>query len=124
VCLFFFILGMMGVVAQEPGIVVDTIEICTSVIDRQPVDSDSVFASTVERLYCFTRITSENAPITISHVWYYNDREMAKIELGIKDKNWRTWSSKKIVAEWSGKWRVEVVSADGSVIQSKTFTVQ
>jgi hypothetical protein len=39
----------------------------------------------------------------------------------VRAASWRTWSCKTITA--SGSWRVEVQSADGSVLQTGTFTV-
>ena len=111
-------------IAQEGAATVEAIEICTNIVERQPIDTDTVFASTVERLYCFTKLTNAAAPTTVSHVWYYNDKEMAKVELAVKGETWRTWSSKRIVVGWSGKWRVDVVAADGTVLKSKAFTLQ
>ena len=111
-------------VAQTSGPSVEAIEICTNIIEREPVDTDSVFAPTVERLYCFTKIANATAPTTISHIWYFNDKEMAKVELSVKDTAWRTWSSKRIVMSWTGNWRVDVVTADGTVLKSKPFSVQ
>lgn len=120
ITVFFTAIGF----SQTGGPAVETIEICTNIIDREPVDTDSVFASTVERLYCFTKITNATAPTSVSHIWYYNDKEMAKVELNVKDTAWRTWSSKRIVVSWVGKWRVDVVTADGTVLKSKPFSVQ
>ena len=45
--------------------------ICTSVVDRVPADTDTVFADTVGVVYCFTKIERVKTPTTISHVWYY-----------------------------------------------------
>ncbi|NIU01322.1 MAG: DUF2914 domain-containing protein [Nitrosopumilaceae archaeon] len=42
----------------------------------------------------------------------------------MKGKKWRTWSSKRIVEEWTGTWRVDVVSTAGKVLKSKEFVVE
>lgn len=111
--------------AQEnPAVTVENIQVCTSVEDRQPVGSDTTFIADVEQLYCFTEVSSDQDSTTISHVWYYNDQEMVNVELAVKGKTWRTWSSKKIVVDWAGNWRVDVLSAAGEVLASKKFTVQ
>jgi hypothetical protein len=109
--------------SQEAALVVDEMVVCTSVEDRQPVGADSSFLDNVETLYCFTRITGAEEPTTVSHVWYYNDKEMANVELNVGEKSWRTWSSKRIVEEWVGNWRVDVVAA-GEVLKSLEFTVK
>jgi hypothetical protein len=60
----------------------------------------------------------------ITQVWYYNDREIARVELAVKSASWRTWSSKKILPEWQGIWRVDVLSPDGEVLRSGSFAVK
>lgn len=99
-------------------------QISTSIEDRVPVGSDTTFSSNVDRLYCYTRLINSGNEDSITHVWYYNDKEMARVELSVRGASWRTWSSKLILPEWTGFWRVDVLSADGSVLTSKQFTVE
>ena len=111
--------------AQEGAdIVVENIQICTSVEDRVPVGADTMFSTDVEQLYCFTRLKCSQDVNTVAHVWTFNDREMARVELTTRAKTWRTWSSKRILPAWKGKWRVDVVSADGDVLASKDFEIK
>ncbi len=110
--------------AQEATLAVDDMVICTAIEDRQPVGIDTVFSNTVGQVYCFTNITGSVDTTSIYHVWYHNNVEMARVELSVKAKTWRTWSSKRIVEEWEGKWRVEVESADGEVLEIKEFIIK
>lgn len=111
--------------AQEnPTLTVENIQVCTSVEDRQPVGSDTSFTNNVQQLFCFTELSSDQDSTSISHVWYYNDKEMANVELSVKAQSWRTWSSKRIVVDWTGQWRVDVLSAAGEVLASKKFIVK
>ncbi len=110
--------------AQEARLEVDEMVFCTAVENRQPVGVDTAFSNMVEQVYCFTKIYSIVDTTSISHVWYYNNVEMARVKLSVKAKPWRTWSSKRIVEEWQGKWRVEVESADGDILSSKEFTIK
>jgi hypothetical protein len=111
--------------AQEnPTVTVEDIQVCTSVEDRQPVGSDTSFTNDVGQLYCFTKLSSDQDSTSISHVWYHDDKEMANVELKMKAKAWRTWSSKTIVDDWSGEWRVDVISSTGEVLASKKFIVK
>jgi hypothetical protein len=98
--------------------------ICTGVQDRVPVGTDTMFLKTVGQLYCYTKVTGAGESAKLSHVWYHNDQEMARVDLNIMADTWRTWSSKKIAEEWTGKWRVDVVSESGEVLKSISFTVQ
>lgn len=112
------------VFSQEAALQVEQMDICTAVEDRQPVGVDTSFSTEVERVFCFTKIIGAEDTTKISHVWYYNDKEMARLELPVKYKSWRTWSSKRIIPEWTGDWRVEILSDAGTVLASKTFKVK
>lgn len=107
-----------------PAVEVNEMVICTGVEDRTPIEADTTFLSTVGQLCCFTKVSSATESSTISHVWYYVDKEMARVDLQVNGENWRTWSSKRIVEDWKGDWRVDVLSETGEVLMSKGFKVQ
>jgi len=115
----------VAVFAQDtPSISVEEMKFCTAVEDRQPAGVDTSFAAEVERVFCYTVINSPDTAV-VSQMWYHGDKEMAKIDLNVRpSKTWRTWSSKRIIPEWTGEWRVDVVTASGAVLQSKKFTVK
>jgi len=111
--------------AQEASLAkVEEMVFCTAVQDRAPSGADSAFASTVENVYCFVRVVGAVDTTSITHVWYYNDREMGRVELAVKSPSWRTWSSKTILPEWQGTWRVDVLGPTGDVLTSGTFAVK
>ncbi len=122
--LFVLFVFVLTAFAQDGGLMVEQMDFCTAVEERQPVGIDTAFADTVERVYCYTKISGAADTTSISHVWYHNDKEMAKIDLAVRAKNWRTWSSKRIMETWTGSWRVDVTDVTGAVIKSKKFVVQ
>ncbi len=128
ICTLIFMIVLLfsvGLFAQNPpGIKVKNIAICTSIENRQPMGTDSLFNADVEKLYCFTELTSQTDTSEISHVWLYQSKEMAKINLKMKAKTWRTWSAKTILPVWKGNWRVEIQDANGNVISSLSFRVK
>ena len=109
---------------NQSGIQVENIAVCTSVENRQPIGTDSVFTADIGKLYCFSKLKSETDTSEISHVWFYQDKQMAKIDLTMKAKSWRTWSYKTILPSWKGNWRVEVQDSNGNVISSIPFKVE
>jgi len=121
---FILFLPVLAFAQGSDGLTVDDIRICTSVEDRQPVGADTSFDRDVGRLFCFTKLSGDQDSATIYHVWYFNDREMAKVELSIRAKTWRTWSNKNILEAWTGNWRVDVLSSDDNVLGSMEFTVR
>ena len=111
--------------AQEgSGLKVDEMVFCTAVQDRTPSGADTAFASIVENVYCFVKVSGAADTTAITHVWYCQDREVARVELAVKSSTWRTWSAKKIPPEWQGKWRVDVLSPAGDVLKSSEFAIK
>jgi len=102
---------------------VDDMVFCTAIDDRNPVDIQTSFSNSIGRIYCFTKLSSTLENTSISHVWYYNNTRLAIVDLDVNAKSWRTWSSKRIVKEWIGLWRVDIVSSNGDVICSQEFIV-
>src|SRR5206468_12184698 len=92
---------------------VEKIALGTGVEARELVGEATEFDVSVGRIYCWTRITSQNVPATIKHVWYADGEQVAEVPLNINFPSVRTWSSKAIAA---GKWKVEVVSETGDVL--------
>lgn len=118
------VLGAETALPQEPEVTVLEAAIARSVVDRAAVDSGTTFPADVGQLFAWTRTrVSGDGESTIRHVWFHGDEEMADIELTVRGSGWRTWSSKSIVPEWTGDWRVEVRDAADEVIATLRFTV-
>lgn len=115
---------LVSALGAQEGVSVEKMVFCTSIEDREPAGADTAFAPTTEQVYCFTKIMGAADTTAVTHVWFYEDKEMARVELPVRSKSWRTWSSKKLLAQWTGKWRVDVLLPDGAVIASKEFKVE
>ena len=102
---------------------VDEMVFCTSIEERTPVGIDSVFSVDAERIYCYTKLSGSEEPTVISHVWYYDGEEKARIKLNVKASEWRTWSSKRMTDYWLGDWRVDIFDNQNNVLQSKSFKI-
>jgi len=107
-----------------PAMTVEEMVFCTAVQDRAPSGVDTAFASIVENVFCFSRVAGAADTVSVTHVWYFGDREMGRVELPVRASTWRTWSSKKILPEWQGVWRVDILSPAGDVLKSATFAVR
>ena len=124
IMLFVLIASVVSFAQEAPEVSVEDVQICTSVQDRTPVGVDTSFSADVEKLYCFTKVISNQDEGSIFHVWLYNDRVMARVQLSTKAKVYRTWSSKRILPSWTGKWRVDIESANGNLLGSKEFEIK
>jgi len=109
-------------VQEAPKLVqVEKIAFGTGLESRELVGEATEFDVSAGRIYCWTKIVSQNVPTTINHVLYTDEQKPAEVTLDIKYPTTRTWSNKAI---WAGKWRVEVVSEAGDVLASADFTVK
>ncbi len=82
------------------------------------------FSAEEGRVFCLTRVRNMVAPATMTHVWYYEGKTMARVELNVGSSNWRTWSAKRILPAWTGNWEVKVLDASGMVLASAGFTIK
>lgn len=95
----------------------------TDVKDREIVGAGTRFPSSVGRLYCLTKVAGAPEPTKVTHLWFFGDRQVHKVELPVNGTTWRTWSYKTIPPGWTGEWRVDVEDVNGTVIYSIPFTV-
>lgn len=105
-------------------ILVEEAVICKSVEDRTPIEPGDVFPKEIENIYCFTRIVGVEGEREVVHNWYYNDNLVAEVTLFVGSPNWRTFSSKAILPEYSGDWKVEVVLKNGELLKQIMFVIQ
>ena len=109
---------------QEPShLQVEVAAICKDVIDRAPEGAGTSFPASVGKLFCFTKITGAVNPTHVTHVWFFDGTERARVELAVNSSSWRTYSSKNIESQEVGAWRVEVLDAAGNVLQTLNFEV-
>ena len=108
----------------ESPVTVDNMVFCTAIKDRNPIGTSIGFLNSVGKIYCFTKLSSALDITSISHIWYWNNTHIATVDLKVNGKSWRTWSSKTVIEEWTGIWRVDVVSPVGGIIYSKEFFVR
>jgi len=106
------------------GIQIVRSAICLQVEEREPVDIDSVFPADVGTIFAYTKIDGVTTPTQVTHVWYHGEREMARVQLQVRNNGWRTWSSKKILPSWTGTWTVKILNEDGENVKTMEFQVE
>jgi hypothetical protein len=102
---------------------VQDVAIGTGVYDRVPTGISSYFDSSVGKLYAFTRVTGAEGDTRVYHKWYHGDVLVADVPLTVRSGNWRTWSTKNVQPEWTGDWRLVVVSENGSILETIKFEI-
>ena len=114
-------------VEKAQGLSVGRIAICTDVQNRVPDGVDTTFSANAGSLYCFTRIEGTTDTTSIIHVWYHGKKKMAEVSLPIKptrwSKRWRTWSNKRIMPQWTGKWTVAILDETRTPLAQTSFII-
>lgn len=111
---------------SESGVRVLRAYVCKGIEESEPAEAGRSFLSPddgVLRLCCFSEVATARED-TILHVWYWGDREMARVPLEVRGPRWRTWSSKRIIEEWRGDWHVDIIDADGAVLKRLEFSIE
>lgn len=109
---------------QAPALSVAGAVLTTGVRNHMPVDTLSTVLAEVGRAFLWTRITGAGDTTTVTHVWYRGEEEAARVDLPVNGRDWRTYSTKRILSSWTGPWRVEVRDATGRVLRTVSFDVQ
>ena len=100
-------------------------EAITSAVENQlPVDRIESYPADYGKLYCFTRIVGAKSDTEVTHVWYYQDDEMARVVLPVRSADWRTYSSKRFLPQWAGDWKVVVLDSEQNEIASLPFRLE
>ena len=109
---------------DDPGFTIKRMVVCEKIEDREPVMVGESFSATLEQVYCFLEAVEIEQETVISFVWYFEDKEMARVSLPLeKGNSWRTYASKKL-GGLKGNWKVELQESSGIVLHSVSFQSQ
>jgi hypothetical protein len=117
------ILFSQGQEASTGSVLTVEAQLCTGIEERMPVGTAESYDADVEKVYLWCKVTGAAGTTVVKHVWSYEGKEMAAVELPVKSPAWRTWSYKTILPEWTGNWEVKVLDAEGEVLKAVSFTV-
>jgi hypothetical protein len=95
--------------------------ITSAVVDREPTDDLEAVPGTTSKVVFFTELRNMEGQ-TIKHRWMRGDEQMAEVSFNVGGPRWRIWSSKNMMPEWTGEWKVEVIDSDGNALAEKSFT--
>jgi len=109
---------------KPPVLTIEEAVIAPGVENLTPVKPSLSFDSSVGKLYCFTRIKSDQPPTVIKHLWFQGDKMVMEVTLPVKSTSWRTYSTKTILPSAAGDWKVDVTSEDGTVLKTLNFTIR
>lgn len=117
-----FMLVLPSISFAESDIEISRTVFSTSLNDREPANDLTRVDVGEQTVYFFTEILNANAS-SVTHLWTYNDIEIARVQLKIGSDQWRTWSSKQVWHLTPGEVRVQVLDADNLILAEKVLTI-
>ena len=116
-------------VAQEDttaavSVNIDQILFGTGIESREAMGVDTVFTPEVGNVYCWVLATGAEGETQISFVWYHGDEQAAEVNVPVRSARWRCWTSKTIMPDAAGTWKVEIKDEAGKVLESASFQVK
>ncbi len=88
--------------------------------NREPVDNLTDATTSTAKVYYFTELSDMEGQ-TVTHRWEHNGEIMAEIPFQVSGPRWRVFSSKNLMPDWTGEWKVSVVDASGNTLRADTF---
>lgn|SRR5574341_862675 len=107
-----------------PTLKVDQILVGTGIENREAVGVDTVFSSAVGKVYCWVLVTGAETETQITFVWHHQGSQVAEVIVPVRSVRWRCWTSKTIMPESTGAWKVEIKDEAGKVLESASFHIQ
>lgn len=99
--------------------------VCGSVRQKQVVGETSAFSLSRDgKAYVWMRVVSKTQPFTLTHAYFLNGEHYCDVPLAIRYPRMRTWSKVTLNRDKHiGKWHVDVVDGEGTILGQADFTV-
>ena len=88
---------------------------------RQPIP---VFYNDAGKFYAVTKISKVPENTQIKHLWFLRDQIILDATLPVKENQTKAVSGLIMKPTWVGKWRVDINSADGTLLFTIPFIVK
>lgn len=119
-----FLAGPSLAAEDDAAMTISRFVTCQDVMDHEPLGVSEVFPADTAKVFAFLDARDISADVTINFVWIYQDTEVARVPLNLRQgSRWRTFASKKIGGR-SGNWRIELRDNGENVLISKNFTIE
>ena len=93
----------------------------TAIRNREPRGSIRQLQNDQQKIYYFTELIGMSGQ-TVTHVWKYKGKVMAKVRFKVKGPRWRVYSRKWLERHRVGTWSASVISESGRTLSTSTFS--
>lgn len=109
--------------AQKQNMHISRAVFTSEVVDHEPVDHLQAVPAGLDRVYYFTEIKDLDGAM-ITHRWMLDGETVAEVPIKVEGPRWRAFSVKDIQPGETGTWTVQVLDADGNVLNEATLPPQ
>lgn len=93
----------------------------SDVQNREPTDTVTTLSNDKNKIYFFSELTNLGGQ-TVTHRWEYQGKTMGEVKFDVGGPRWRVWSSKTLLPQWTGEWRVSIIDGAGNKVGEGAFT--
>jgi hypothetical protein len=83
-----------------------------------------VFENDVGKLFAVTKLEKVSRDKQIKFLWFFKDQIIHETTLPLRANQMRAQSELNLKTKWTGSWRVDVTSGDGTLLYSIPFIVR
>lgn len=92
----------------------------SGILEREPVDTLDTLTTDIEKIFFFTELVGMKGE-TITHRWIFGGETIADVPFLVGGPRWRVYSSKNLIPEWVGTWKVAVLDEQGNRLDERSF---
>jgi len=92
----------------------------SEVQNREPTDTITSLSNDKNKIYFYSELTGLGGQ-TVTHRWEYQGKTMGEVKFDVGGPRWRVWSSKTLLPQWTGEWRVSIIDGSGNKVGEETF---
>jgi len=92
----------------------------SEVQNREPTDTITSLSNDKNKIYFYSELIGLGGQ-TITHRWEYQGKTMGEVKFNVGGPRWRVWSSKTLLPQWTGEWRVSIIDGSGNKVGEGTF---
>jgi len=92
----------------------------SEVQNREPTDTVTSLSNDKNKIYFYSELTGLGGQ-TVTHRWEYQGKTMGEVKFNVGGPRWRVWSSKTLLPQWTGEWRVSIIDGSGNKVGEGTF---
>ncbi len=91
--------------------------------NREPVDTLLTLSTDHNQIIYFTELKDLSGH-KVTHQWMYNDSVMFEKTFDVGGNRWRVWTQKTLQPGWTGRWTVNILDEDQTVLNTESFEYQ